>query len=172
MLGKVLAVPRLETIYGDAGCDYLYSGQVLLQPRPWMPELQAVRLKVEEKTNSSFNIVIGNFYRNGQDSIGWHSDNEPSMGVRPCIASISLGVARKFSLKARVKKRYSISRDHGHIWGTLPPENPKPVHYWLEHGSLLIMLPGCQEAWVHQVPKSKDAGQRVNLTFRPHIKGR
>ena len=171
MLGKVLAVPRLETIYGDAGCDYLYSGQVLLQPQPWTPELQAVRLKVEAAANAKFNIVIGNLYRDGKDSIGWHSDSEPSMGVSPCIASLSLGAARKFSLKPRVKRRHSIGRDHGHVWGTLPPEKTKPVHYLLEHGSLLLMLRGCQEEWLHQVPKCRDTGQRVNLTFRPHIKG-
>jgi alkylated DNA repair dioxygenase AlkB len=116
-------------------------------------------------TGYKFRIVIGNQYRSGQDSIGWHSDNEPSMGFNPAIASVSLGSVRKFQIK---------------------PRNGKPTDFWLEHGSLLIMHPGSQSTHLHQVPKTnkvaKSAGQnllpgelcvstRINLTFRPHTGG-
>ena len=96
-------------------------------------------------------IVIGNQYRSGQDSIAWHSDNESSMGYQPAIASLSLGGVRKFQIKP--------------IGGTY-------TDFWLEHGSLLVMHPGCQSTHLHQVPKTnKIVTTRINLTFRPHTGG-
>src|SRR5690348_15847587 len=80
MLGKTLPVPRLECIYGDEGCEYLYSNSVLLTPLPWTEELAKLRDKITALTGHKFNIVIGNQYRSGQDSIGWHADKESSMG--------------------------------------------------------------------------------------------
>jgi alkylated DNA repair dioxygenase AlkB len=149
IMGKILPVPRLECMYGDAGCNYLYSNSVLLEPLPWTAELLEVRSRIESDTGYRFNIVLCNRYRDGRDSVGWHNDNEPSMGTMPAIASISLGVTRKFQLRPRA--------------------GGKSVNYWLEHGSLLLMQPGCQEDWVHQIPKtSSSIGERINLTFRPH----
>ncbi|WP_225912430.1 alpha-ketoglutarate-dependent dioxygenase AlkB family protein [Nostoc flagelliforme] len=102
-------------------------------------------------TGHKFRIVIGNQYRSGIDSIGWHSDNEPSMGFNPAIASISLGSCRKFQIK---------------------PIGGRPTDFWLEHGSLLVMHPGCQSTHLHQVPKTnKVVSTRINLTFRPHTGG-
>lgn len=151
MVGKTLLVPRLECIYGDEGCDYLYSKSVLLKPLPWTEALAQLRDRITSLTGYKFNIVIGNQYRSGQDSIGWHADNEQSMGHNPAIASVSLGAERKFQIKA--------------IKG-------KPTDFWLEHGSLLIMHPSCQSTHLHQVPKTdKLVGTRINLTFRPHIGG-
>lgn len=155
MLGKTLPVPRLECIYGDEGCEYLYSNSVLLVPLPWTDALQRLRERVEEAVQYRFNIVIGNQYRSGTDSIGWHSDSEPTMGSRPAIASISLGDCRKFSMKPK--------RGFG--------DDTK--HFYLGHGSLLYMQPGCQNDYVHQVPKTKQPVKtRINLTFRPHLKGK
>lgn len=152
MVGKTLLVPRLECIYGDEGCEYLYSKSVLLKPLPWTEALAELRDRITAVTGYKFNIVIGNQYRSGQDSIGWHADNESSMGVNPAIASVSLGAERKFQIKAI---------------------GDKPTDFWLEHGSLLIMHPGCQSTHLHQVPKTKKlVGTRINLTFRPHVGGR
>ncbi|BAY42026.1 DNA-N1-methyladenine dioxygenase (plasmid) [Nostoc sp. NIES-2111] len=152
MLGKTMPVPRLECIYGDEGCDYLYSNSVLLKPLAWTDALSKLRDSITAFTGYSFRIVIGNQYRSSQDSIGWHADKESSMGVEPAIASISLGAVRKFQIK--------------HIGG-------KATDFWLEHGSLLVMLPGCQSTHVHQVPKTtKFVTTRINLTFRPHIGGK
>jgi alkylated DNA repair dioxygenase AlkB len=152
MVGKTLLVPRLECIYGDEGCDYLYSKSVLLKPLAWTSLLAELRDRITAVTGYSFRIVIGNQYRSGQDSIGWHADNESSMGLNPAIASVSLGAERKFQIK---------------------PIGGKPTDFWLEHGSLLIMHPGCQSTHLHQVPKTKKlVGTRINLTFRPHIGGR
>ncbi|MHC5861449.1 alpha-ketoglutarate-dependent dioxygenase AlkB family protein [Nostoc sp.] len=152
MLGKTMPVPRLECIYGDEGCDYLYSKSVLLKPLPWTDALAKLRDRITATTGYSFRIVIGNQYRSGQDSIGWHNDSEASMGVNPAIASISLGSVRKFQIK---------------------PIGGKPTDFWLEHGSLLVMLPGCQSTHLHQVPKiNKVVSTRINLTFRPHVGGK
>ncbi|MHC5915589.1 MAG: alpha-ketoglutarate-dependent dioxygenase AlkB family protein [Nostoc sp.] len=154
--GKTMPVPRLECIYGDAGCDYLYSNSVFLKPLWWTEALQVMRDglrpavgdRITALTGYKFRIVIGNQYRSGQDSIGWHSDNEASMGSSPAIVSVSLGSCRKFQIK---------------------PRNGKPTDFWLEHGSLLVMHPGCQSTHLHQVPKTnKVVRTRINLTFRPH----
>jgi alkylated DNA repair dioxygenase AlkB len=151
MLGKTLPVPRLECIYGDAGCDYLYSNSVFLKPLTWTEPLSNLRDRITALTGYKFRIVIGNQYRSGQDSIGWHSDNEASMGSNPAIASVSLGSCRKFQIK---------------------PRDGKATDFWLEHGSLLVMHPSCQSTHLHQVPKTnKVVSTRINLTFRPHTGG-
>ncbi|RCJ29512.1 2OG-Fe(II) oxygenase [Nostoc punctiforme NIES-2108] len=148
MLGKTMPVPRLECIYGDAGCDYLYSNSVFLKPLTWTEPLSNLRDRITALTGYKFRIVIGNQYRTGMDSIGWHADNEQSMGINPAIASLSLGGVRKFQIK---------------------PRNGKATDFWLEHGSLLVMHPGCQSTHLHQVPKTnKVVSTRINLTFRPH----
>ena len=152
IMGKTMPVPRLECMYGDEGCNYLYSKSVLLKPLPWTSELLRLRSWIESQTGYRFNIVLCNRYRVGKDSVGWHNDNEPSLGVKPAIASLSLGASRKFQLR--------------------PSTGGSITDFWLEHGSLMLMKPGCQENWVHQVPKtSKPVGERVNLTFRPHKDG-
>ncbi|MFN6560478.1 MAG: alpha-ketoglutarate-dependent dioxygenase AlkB [Nostoc sp. ChiSLP01] len=107
MVGKTMPVPRLECIYGDEGCDYLYSKSVLLKPLPWTDALAKLRDTITATTGYSFRIVIGNQYRSGQDSISWHNDSEASMGLNPAMpsatsrtnASISLGSVRKFQIK-------------------------------------------------------------------------
>ncbi len=141
--GKTMPVPRLECLYGDTGCDYLYSNSVFLKPLWWTEALSSLRDRITALTGYKFRIVIGNQYRSGQDSIGWHTDNEPSMGSNPAIASVSLGSCRKFQIK---------------------PRDGKPTDFWLEHGSLLVMHPGCQSTHLHQVPKTnKVVSSRFNL---------
>lgn len=154
IMGKVFDVPRLETYYGNERTEYLYSNSVLLKPLPWSEALDRLRTKIERELQSKgwnlqFHSVLGNRYRTGSDSISWHNDNETSMGANPAIASISVGSVRRFKLKSN---------------------RTKEVHdFDLAHGSLLVMLPGCQENWVHSVPKTKKlVGERINLTFRPH----
>lgn len=152
MLGKIIPVPRLECLYGDAGCNYLYSNSVFLKPLTWTDTLSNLRDRITALTGYNFRIVIGNQYRTGTDSIGWHSDNEESMGLNPAIASVSLGSVRKFQIK---------------------PRNGRSTDFWLEHGSLLVMHSGCQSTHLHQVPKTKKVVRtRINLTFRPHTGGR
>jgi len=151
MLGKRITLPRQEYMVGDSpDMAYIYSGSVELRSQPWPPFLQELRSKIEQ-TGYEFQVAIGNLYRDGSDSIGYHADDQPSMGHRPAIASISLGATRTF----RVKSKEVGSRS---------------VAYSLGHGDLLIMHPGCQDSFVHSIPKTKQlCGTRINWTFRPYL---
>ena len=102
---------------------------------------------VELKTGKKFNSALLNYYRNGKDSMGWHADDEPELGKNPVIASVSLGAERKFQFKHK----------------TIPKSL---INITLSPGSLLIMQGATQHHWLHQVPKVKDAGERINITFR------
>jgi len=146
--GKEVDIPRLTAWYGDAGKRYVYSG-IAMEPEPWLPVLLYIKSRVEEIAKFSFNSVLLNLYRDGRDSIAWHSDDEPELGKQPVIASLSFGGERKFQLKHKVKK-----------------EQDK-VGLNLTHGSLLLMKGQTQEYWQHQIPKtSKPVMSRINLTFR------
>lgn len=153
MFGKPVMLPRLETMFGDSPkIFYIYSNSVELHANPWPPFLAELRAQVEAQTNYRFALAIGNQYRSAQDSIGYHADDEPTLGLRPAIASISLGATRQFKLKRK--------------------EGGQTYAYDLGHGDLLLMLPGCQEDWVHAVPKSARACTAgVNWTFRPYLLG-
>ena len=98
LFGKRIKVPRLEAYYALNGEQYGYSGQQL-QPEKFPPFLEALRLKVQESTGYKYNALLINYYRDGQDSNGWHADNEKTLGPNPSIASISLGAERTFELK-------------------------------------------------------------------------
>ncbi|HYD02585.1 MAG TPA: alpha-ketoglutarate-dependent dioxygenase AlkB [Phycisphaerales bacterium] len=149
--GVVVPYPRLECWYvlGEPRA-YRYSG-VDHPSRPMPKVLQGLmeRLNIETPAHSAFNACFANLYRDQNDSIGWHSDSEPVLGppatVR--IATVSLGATRSFQLKHR--------------------ESGAIVTLQLESGSLFTMGPGVQAAWVHRVPKSREAcGERISLTFR------
>jgi len=146
--GRWVDSPRLAAWYGDAGKTYRYSG-LENQPLPWIEELLSLRAKLESFCGVSFNSVLANLYRNGQDSMGWHSDDEPELGEKPVIASLSLGGTRRFLLKHRRHK------------------SARAQEFSLEHGSLLLMHGGVQNEWRHSVPKTRrSVPPRINLTFR------
>ncbi|WP_375434670.1 alpha-ketoglutarate-dependent dioxygenase AlkB [uncultured Hymenobacter sp.] len=100
LFGKAVMQPRLTAWYGDPTSRYSYSG-LALDPQPWTPALQQLRQQVQAATQASFNSVLLNLYRTGQDSMGWHADDEPALGPAPIIASVSLGAARRFRLRPR-----------------------------------------------------------------------
>ena len=146
MYGKPAKVPRLVCWYGDDRVEYRYSGinHVAL---PWTAELLLLKTRIEQHTGKPFNSVLGNLYRSGQDSMGWHSDNEKELGNTPCIASISLGEQRLFKIR---------HRQTGETFGET-----------LASGSLLVMSGNFQNQWQHCIPKTKTVkGARINLTFR------
>lgn len=145
--GRAIASPRLSAWHGDPEAVYGYSG-LRLEPAPWTPTLRIVRERVEALAATRFNSVLLNLYRDGQDSMGWHSDDEPELGTNPVIASVSLGATRTFQFKHKQNPDLKLSLD-------------------LTHGSLLLMRGGTQHFWKHQVPKTKKPlGPRINLTFR------
>jgi len=146
--GRQVVSPRLSAWYGDPGARYRYSG-LTLEPRPWLPLLLELKARVEAVCGAPFNSALLNLYRDGDDSMGWHSDDEPELGERPVIASLSLGATRRFRLR---------HRERGDL---------EPVALDLESGSLLIMGGDTQRFWKHQLPKTRRVvGPRVNLTFR------
>ncbi|MGS2722410.1 alpha-ketoglutarate-dependent dioxygenase AlkB family protein [Porticoccus sp. GXU_MW_L64] len=144
--GRTLPIPRLNTWYGDAGANYGYSG-TRLPLNPWTPELMQLRQRVEATANHQFNSALLNLYRDGNDSVAWHSDDEAELGPEPVIASVSLGAQRRFQLKQKQgKERFELP---------------------LSSGALLVMAGATQKLWQHQVPKERGlTGQRVNITLR------
>jgi alkylated DNA repair dioxygenase AlkB len=137
--------PRLTAWYGDDGKTYVYSG-IRNHPLPWIPSLLALKAKVESFAESAFNSVLLNYYRDGSDSVGWHADNEPELGERPVIASLSFGATRTFELRQR--------------------RTGKVVKLPLTSGSILVVRGATQHHWVHRVPKEPGSASRINLTFR------
>lgn len=146
MFGRSLLLPRLTAWYGDPGAVYSYSG-IRMEPLPWTPVLLAIKQRVETTVEHRFNSVLLNFYRTGQDSMGWHSDDEPELGHNPVIASVSFGGSRRFHLRHRQDKTHRAKLE-------------------LTNGSLLLMAGPTQHYWQHQLPKMAQAKERVNLTFR------
>jgi alkylated DNA repair dioxygenase AlkB len=145
--GKRHPEPRLTAWYGDEGATYSYSGTTRY-PKPWIPLLLEIKQRVEQEAGVRYNSLLINQYRDGKDSVSWHSDDESGLGRNPSIASVSFGAVRSFHL---------WHRQHKHLRHKLD----------LEHGSLLLMQGSTQHYWHHQVPKtSRVVGPRVNLTFR------
>jgi alkylated DNA repair dioxygenase AlkB len=148
LFGKEHLQPRLTAWYGDPGKSYTYSS-LRLDPLPWTPPLLEIKGRVEEAAGVTFNSVLVNYYRHGQDSMGWHSDDEPELGQNPVIASVSFGGARRFSLRHKFRKE--VER----------------VSLELTHGSLLLMAGPTQHFWKHQVAKTaRQVEPRLNLTYR------
>lgn len=146
MFGREIPEPRLSAWIGDPGTDYSYSGRTRT-PLPWTRTVVAIRDMCSHATGAEFNAVLANLYRDGRDSMGWHSDDEPENGPDPTIASVSLGAVRRFDLRHRTTG--------------LTVQTPLPS------GSLFVMSGPCQTHWKHRVSKSARVGNvRVNLTFR------
>ena len=146
--GKKHLQPRLTAWYGDEGQNYTYSG-ILMNPVPWTQTLLELRELVESKCDEVFNSVLLNYYRDGHDSMGFHSDDEAELGPRPTIASLSLGESRLFAFKRKCRSDALL------------------VNIELASGSLLLMKGDTQRNWKHGIAKtSRPLGPRVNLTFR------
>lgn len=152
MHGKTIPIPRKQVWMGDAETSYKYSGQ-LFQPEPWNPVVLDIKHKVERLSGARFNSVLCNLYRDGQDSVSWHADDEPELDPSTPIASFSLGATRRFDLKPKTG-------------------SGNTVQLFLANAMLVVMSPEVQVNWVHQIPKTKKVQDaRINLTFRrvhPH----
>ncbi len=144
--GKFYLQPRLSAWHGDL--SYSYSG-IRLEPLPWTPTLLDLKARVEALTEHEFNSVLLNYYRDQNDSMGMHCDDERELGLQPAIASLSLGDERTFLLKHKTRK------------------DLKTVKLALPAGSLLLMRGDTQQYWRHGINKERHpCGPRINLTFR------
>ena len=146
IFGKQIATKRKVAWYGDSNYLYIYSNSVK-QALPWTRELANLKQIVEKLSNTLFNSCLLNLYHDGNEGMGWHSDDEKSIEGYSTIASVSFGAERKFSFKHK--------------------RNNKTISVILEHGSLLLMKDSTQKNWLHSLPKSKKITlPRINLTFR------
>jgi alkylated DNA repair dioxygenase AlkB len=146
LFGQKRILSRKVAWMGDDGFSYSYSG-TSKTAAPWTPALMLVKERVEQQTTQRFNSCLLNLYHDGSEGMGWHSDDEKTLGRNPVIASVSFGAERIFKLKHRKSKEV--------------------VSVLLEQGSLLIMKGETQHHWVHTMPKTKRVTTpRINLTFR------
>jgi alkylated DNA repair dioxygenase AlkB len=146
LYGKTYPVPRRQQWFADGGRRYTYS-RIEMVPTPWTAGMEQVRTALTTATGLVFNTCLANLYRDGQDSNGWHTDDEPELGPDPVIASVSFGATRDFRLRHNeTRQTHTIA---------------------LTHGSLLVMGGGSQTPWQHTSPKRKRVSEpRINLTFR------
>ena len=147
VFGKKHLEPRETAWYGDKEASYTYSG-LTHKPKPWIPVLDEIRNDVTAIARASFNSVLANRCRDGQDGVAWHADDEFELGENPVIGSVSFGQTRRFQLRHKYEPRAVVSLD-------------------LHHGDLMVMSGGTQKFWEHQIPKTKQSiTERINLTFR------
>ena len=119
-----------------------------MEPQRWTTTLIKIKSQIEDVTNTTFNSVLLNLYRDGKDSVVWHSDDEPELGKNPEIGSVSFGATRRFMFRHKFKKELKFEIE-------------------LTHGSFLLMKGVTQHFWQHQIPKTNKLIQpRINLTFR------
>lgn len=147
VFGKTHKQPRLTALYGENEKPYTYSN-ITMHPKHFTKILTEIKEDIETISGKKFTTVLLNLYRDGNDSNGWHSDDEKELGNNPAIASLSLGAERMFHLKHKTK-----------------PDLKTKIA--LNHGSLLLMQGPTQHFWKHQIPKTaRKVGPRINLTFR------
>ena len=146
LFGKKITTRRKVAWVGDLDCSYTYSG-VKKSPQAWTPELLSIKQEMEELAQSEFNSCLLNLYHDGDDGMGWHSDDEKELDVSAPIASLSLGAQRKFAFRHK--------------------EDKTTIPVYLENASILIMHSPTQKFWQHALLKSKKVSTpRMNLTFR------
>lgn len=147
LFGREVAAPRLSCWIGDPDATYVYS-RARFEPLAWTPTVAALRDDLAARFGLRFNSVLANLYRDGRDSVGWHSDDEPELGPEPVIASLSFGAVRTFRLRTRATHTSALSLD-------------------LAHGSMLVMAGATQRRYQHALPKRAGVdAPRINLTFR------
>jgi alkylated DNA repair dioxygenase AlkB len=146
MFGKKVITRRKVAWVGDPSCSYTYSG-IKKSPQSWTPELLSIKSQLEGLAQSEFNSCLLNLYHDGDDGMGWHSDDEKELDANSPIAALSLGARRKFAFRHK--------------------EDKTTIPLYLEDGSVLIMRSPTQQFWQHALLKTKTVSMpRINLTFR------
>lgn len=147
LYGKSIPLPRLTAWFGDSGKSYSYSG-ITSNPNEWNNGLLYLKQRIEQCAGVKFNSVLMNWYRDGEDHLNWHADDEKELGVNPVIASANFGETREFVVRRN-------------------DDSSKKLVLPLKHGTILLMSGELQHFWQHSVPKRKKVkGSRFNLTFR------
>ena len=147
LFGKEIMQPRLTAWYGDYGKSYSYSG-ITMQPDIWIHPLIIIKERIEKIAGIQFTSALLNQYRDQNDSVGWHRDNETELGKNPVIGSVSFGATRKFVFQHCLEKDLKASVE-------------------LCNGSFLLMRGQTQHFWRHSIPKLRaQVEARINITFR------
>lgn len=147
VFGKVYDQPRLTALYANNKKPYSYSN-ITMHPHLFDQKMRYIKQQVDKASGLEFTTCLLNLYRNGQDSNGWHADDEKELGTNPPIASVSFGQQRVFKMRRKNNHKEKFELE-------------------LPHGSLLLMLGTTQTYWQHQIPKTqKKILERINLTFR------
>ena len=147
IFGKSVMQPRLTAWYGDPERSYTYSG-ITMHPKNWTSPLLGIKHRIESVSPVAFNSALLNQYRHEKDSVGWHRDNEKSLGINPVIGSVSFGATRNFLFRHYADKTIQHSLA-------------------LTHGSFLLTQGETQHYWEHSIPKQgHKTGPRINITFR------
>jgi alkylated DNA repair dioxygenase AlkB len=148
MYGRKVLQPRLTAWYGDPDRTYIYSG-IRNTPLPWTDLLRELKRRIEDCTEETYNSVLLNYYRDNNDSMGFHSDDERELGPEPSIASLSLGDKRTFLFR------------HKHV------KDSETIAVPLPSGSVLLMKGATQRNYKHAINReTRPCGPRINLTFR------
>ncbi len=146
MFGKKIITQRKVAWIGDSGCSYTYSG-VKKEPQAWTSELLEIKTQAEELAQCKYNSCLLNLYHDGNEGMGWHSDDEIELEEDAPIVSFSFGASRKFAFRHKV--------------------DDLKASLFLDNGSALIMYPPTQTYWKHALLKTKlTVTPRINLTFR------
>jgi len=147
LYGREVVTPRLTAFYADPAVLSSRSDQEK-NPLPWTPDLLTIKTRIDHLAGVDFNAVLLNYYRDGNDSVAWHTDNDSIPGRNRIVASVSFGQARRFDIRK--------ASDHAQKFSVE-----------LASGSYLLMHGDFQDHWEHRIAKSTRPLQaRVNLTFR------
>ena len=149
IFGKQIITKRKVAWYADGGVSYTYSNSTKTGLN-WTKELLKLKTIIEKITKETYNSCLLNLYHDGDEGMGWHSDNENSIVKHSAIASVSFGAERKFVLKHKV--------------------TAETFSQYLADGSLLLMKGETQSYWLHALTKTKKVkSPRINLTFRKMV---
>ena len=153
--GKQMYIPRKQVAYGEPNIAYHFSGATV-KTNDWNKDdvickaIFGIKTQVELLTNTKFNYVLINRYKDGNDSIGFHSDDEKDLDLDSPIVGITFGAERDFILKSNTgNKRHTLR---------------------LHNGSMIIMHSPTNKYWKHSVPKRASVkAPRISLTFRKMV---
>ena len=153
VFGKEYLQKRLQCLLGEESKTYTYAG-IERHPEPMTDTLTNIMNKVQkivqtiDKEHPKYTSVLSNYYRDGQDKIDKHSDNEKDLIKNSIISSVSLGSDRDFDI-------YDKST------------NKRIKRITLKGGSLLLMGRNSQKKTKHAIPQQKEITEgRINLTYR------
>jgi len=163
-------MPRLQKWFQDDNKYFSKNWHVQTHER-WMSQqsdnwLRDLRKKVQDKIDEVFKSEINNkfngcnypnvnsslinYYRDGNDYIRFHKDDETVFGDNPTISMITFGAERELKFKridnSELNKNYTI-----------------------KSGSMFMMLGSVQKHYIHGIDRDIDIhDSRYSLTFREH----